>query len=71
MDLLTELCIVMGKCTILVVIDRCSKMLRLIPLGKQTDTESVARVFFDNMVCIHGLPCTIISDCNSRFVGQI
>ena len=71
MDFLTELPTVLGKSTILVVVDGFFKMLKLIPLGEQTDTMSVAHVFFDHMVCIHGLPCTIISDRNPRFVGQI
>ena len=69
MDFLTELPAVSGKFTILVVIDRLFKMLRLICLGEQTDTESVALAFFDHMVCIHGLPCTIILDHDPRFVG--
>ena len=68
MDFLTELPTVLGKSTILVVVDRFSKMLRLIPLGEQTDTESVARAFFDHVVCIYGLPWTIVSDHDPRFV---
>ena len=69
MDFLTELPIVLGKSTVLVVVDRFSKMLRLIPLGEQTDTESVACIFFDHMVHIHGLPWTIISDRNLKVFG--
>ena len=57
------------KSTILVMVDRFSKMLRVIPLGEQMDTESVACAFFDYVVCIHGLPWTIISDFNPRFAG--
>ena len=44
-------------------------MLRLISFGKQTDIESVALALFDYVVCIYGLPWTIISDCNPQFVG--
>ena len=69
LDFLTKLPTVLGKSTILVIVDRFSKMLRLIPLSEQTDTESVARAFFDHMVHIHGLPWTIISDRYLRFVG--
>ena len=69
MDFLTELPTVSGKSTVLVVIDRFFKMLSLIPLGEQTDTESVALAFFDFVVCMHGLPWTIISDRDPRFVG--
>ena len=56
MDFLTELPTVSGKSTVLIVVDRFSKMLRLILLGEQTDTESVARALFDHMVHMHGLP---------------
>ena len=56
MDFLTELPTVSGKSTVLVVVDRFSKMLTLIPLSEQTDTESVARAFFDHVVYIHSLP---------------
>ena len=69
MDFLTELPTVSGKSTVLVVVDKFSKMLRLIPLGEQTDTESVACAFFNHMVHIHSLPRTIISDRDPRFVG--
>ena len=69
MDFLTKLPTGLGKSTVLVVVDRFSRMPRLIPLGEQTDTESVARAFFDSMVHIYGLPWTIISDRDPRFVG--
>ena len=69
MDFLTELPIVSDKSTVLVVINRFFKMLSLIPLGEQTDTESVALSFLDFVVCMHGLPWTIILDRNPRFMG--
>ena len=69
MDFLTELPTVLGKSTVFVVVDRFSKMLRLIPLGEQTDTESVACAFFNHMVHMHGLPRTTISDRDPTFVG--
>ena len=71
MGFLTELPIILGKSTVLVVIDRFCKMLRLITLGKQIDTEFMTHVFFDHVVHIHGLPRTIISDCNLCFLGQV
>ena len=70
-DFLTELPIVLGKSTVLVVVDRFFEMLRLIPFGEQTDIESVDRIFFGHVVHIHGLTGTIISDHDPRFVGQI
>ena len=56
MDFLTKLPAVSGKSTVLVVVDRFSKMLRLIPLGEQKDTEFVASAFFNPVVCMHSLP---------------
>ena len=69
MDLLTKLPTVLGKSTVLVAVDRFFQTLRLIPLGEQTDTESMARVFFEYVVHMHGLAWTIISDRDLRFVG--
>ena len=56
MDFLTELFTVSGKSTVLVVVDRFSKILKLIPFSEQTDNESVAHAFFDHVVHMHGLP---------------
>ena len=70
MDFLTKLPTLLGKSTVLVVVDRFSKMLRLIPLGEQTDTESVACAFFNHVVFMHGLPRNYyIRSVNPRFVG--
>ena len=69
MDFLTELSTVSGKSTAPAVVDRFSKMLKLISLGEQTDTESMAGASFGHVVHIHGLPWTIISDHDPRFVG--
>ena len=46
-------------------------MLVIIPLGDDTDAESVARAFFTHIVQIHGLPKRIISDRDPRFVGDV
>ena len=46
-------------------------MLVIIPLGDDTDAESVARAFFTYVVQIHGLPKRIISDRDPQFVGDV
>ena len=56
---------------LLIVVDRFSKMLVIIPLGDDTNAESVARAFFTHVVQIHGLPKRIISDWDLRFVGDV
>ena len=46
-------------------------MLVIIPLGDDTNSESVARVFFTHVLQIHGLPKQIILDQDLRFVGNV
>ena len=46
-------------------------MLVIIPLGDDTNAESVARAFFTHVVQIHGLPKQIILDRDPRFVGNV
>ena len=70
MDFLTSLPTSDGMSMILVVVDRFSKMIRLIPMAMDdsaTDARSVAAAFFDNVVTIHGLLRTIVSDRDPRF----
>ena len=53
------------------MVERFSEMLIIIPLGDNTDAESVARVFFTHIVKIHGLPKQIISDRDLQLVGNV
>ena len=53
---------------LLIVVDRFSKILVIIPLGDDTDAESVARAFFTHVVQIYGLPKRIISDRDPQFI---
>ena len=46
-------------------------MLVTIPLGDDTNAESVARAFFTHIVQIHGLSERIISDRDLQFVGNV
>ena len=46
MDFLTELPTCDGLCTLLVMVDRFSKMLHLVPLGSKTEVPDVAEAYF-------------------------
>ena len=67
MDFLTDLPTCDSHSTLLVVVDRFSKMIRIVPLGTSTEAVDVATAFFNNVVKIHGLPASIILDRDPRF----
>lgn len=56
--------------SILVVVDRLSKMAHFIPAPTEVPARSVARLFFDNIFRLHGFPSYIVSDRGTNFVGQ-
>ncbi|CAI7733187.1 unnamed protein product [Closterium sp. NIES-53] len=55
---------------ILVVVDRLSKMTHFIPTHTTVTAPETARLFFDHIVRLHGLPSAIISDRDPRFLSN-
>jgi hypothetical protein len=58
-----------GKSVILTVVDRFSKYSHFIALSHSYTAVSVARAFFDNIVWLHGIPCSIVSDRDPIFTS--
>ena len=61
-DFITKLSLAQGYDSILVVVDRFTKMAYFVPTTEKTMVEGLARLFRDNVWRLHRLPESIISD---------
>ena len=59
-----------GKTVVLTIVDRFSKYSHFIPLSHPYTANSVARAFFDNIVRLHDIPCSIVSDRDPVFTSN-
>jgi len=70
-DFITKLPIAQGYNSILVVVDRLTKMVYFIPTIEKTLAEGLARLFRDNVWKLHGLPESIVLDRGLQFTAGI
>lgn len=55
--------------SIFVVVDYFSKMAHFLPCSRTYNVSQVAAIFFSEVVRLLGIPKTIISDCDVKFIS--
>src|SRR5262249_15336726 len=71
MDFITQLPLTRaGHDAIVVFVDLFSKMVHFAPLTTNANAPTVAKIFFDTVFRLHGLPQVIVSDRDTRFTSQ-
>jgi hypothetical protein len=52
--------------TDMVVVDRLTNMAIYLPWRKDADSPELARMFFEEVICKHGVPSNIVTDRGSQ-----
>ena len=56
-----------GYNAIWVIIDRLTKTTHFLPIKKAYSTDRLARLYANRIVCLHGVPVSIVSDRGATF----
>jgi len=70
-DFITKLPLAQEYDSILVIIDKLTKIVYFIPTTEKTSAEGLARLFRDNIWKLHSLPKSIISNRGPQFVAEL
>jgi hypothetical protein len=56
--------------SIWVIVDRLTKTAHFIPVHTTYNAKRYAEIYLDRIVCLHGVPKTIISDRSTQFIAR-
>lgn len=59
-----------GYDCIVTFVDKFSKLVTVVPCLTAIDAPTLARLFFDHVVCKYGMPAKLICDRDRRFVSK-
>ncbi|GJY81689.1 putative reverse transcriptase domain-containing protein [Tanacetum coccineum] len=59
-----------GHDTIWVIVDRLTKFTHFLPMCEDYKMGRLARLYLNEIVARHGVPISVISDCDSRFTSR-
>ncbi|KAM9996527.1 hypothetical protein ACTFIZ_002337 [Dictyostelium cf. discoideum] len=71
MDFLSLPLSINGFDQVFVVVDRLSKMVKIIPCKKTITAAEIAEIFWKKIVCVFGLPLSIVSDNDKLFTSEL
>lgn len=60
-----------GYDTIMVIVDRLTKYTHFVPLRHPFNAKQVPRAFWENVVKLHGIPVSIVSDRDKIFTSHL
>ena len=70
-DFVTDLPVTRSKKdSILTVVDKATRMVHLIPCGKSTTAAEAVKLYWDNVVKLHGVPSVLYSGRGTQFTSQ-
>ena len=70
-DFVTKLLISEGNNMIMVVVDRLTKYIYMIPITEKIDAKAIVNLLLKNIFANHGTPSKITSDRDKLFISNI